>query len=107
MLTSVGTCRDKGFGIRTRQCLCYLGVAYLALSFAYFIFYVDFSLLTSRFLRRQSSNSDAYAALCLVVKDDYDVVEWLTYHNRIGVGKFYVFDNGSDPPLKKVTMLSF
>ena len=107
MLASIGPDRGKGFCVRTKQLFCYFVAVYLVLSFAYFVFYVDLSLLHSRFLRTQSKHSDAYAAICLVVKDDHDVVEWLTYHNRIGVGKFYIFDNGSDPPLKKVTTVSY
>ena len=41
-------------------------------------------------------------AICLMVKDDTDIVEWITYHNRIGVNKFYVFDNMSKPPLESL-----
>ena len=26
-------------------------------------------------------------AFCLMVKDDTDVVEWVTYHNRLGVNR--------------------
>ena len=25
--------------------------------------------------------------------------EWMAHHQRLGVGRFYIFDNGSDPPL--------
>jgi len=46
------------------------------------------------------SSSLSTVALCLMVKDDMDIYEWITYHNRLGVGKFYIFDNGSSPPLK-------
>lgn len=41
-------------------------------------------------------------ALCLIAKDEEDIVEWITYHARLGVSKFYVFDNGSKPPLQRV-----
>jgi hypothetical protein len=37
-----------------------------------------------------------------MVKDDTDIIEWITYHNRIGVGKFYVYDNMSKPPLQSL-----
>jgi hypothetical protein len=30
---------------------------------------------------------DSDIALCLMVKDDTDVVEWVTYHNRLGVNR--------------------
>ena len=28
-----------------------------------------------------------------------DMLEWMAHHQRLGVGRFYIFDNGSDPPL--------
>ena len=28
-----------------------------------------------------------------------DMVEWMAHHQRLGVGRFYIFDNGSNPPL--------
>jgi len=39
-------------------------------------------------------------AFCLMIKDDDDSLEWINYHQQLGVSKFYVFDNGSDPPLE-------
>ena len=27
------------------------------------------------------------------------MVEWMAHHQRLGVGRFYIFDNGSNPPL--------
>ena len=27
------------------------------------------------------------------------MLEWMAHHQRLGVGRFYIFDNGSDPPL--------
>lgn len=48
-----------------------------------------------------------YVALCLVVKDQArDMPEWLEWHARIGVGRMYVFDMGSSPPLNQVTALN-
>ncbi len=37
----------------------------------------------------------AELAVCLIIRDDQDFPEWLTYHRRIGVGAFYIFDHGS------------
>lgn len=45
-------------------------------------------------------NDSSQVAICLMVRDDTDLVEWITYHNRIGVNKFYVYDNLSKPPLR-------
>ena len=28
-----------------------------------------------------------------------DIPEWMAHHQRLGIGRFYIFDNGSDPPL--------
>jgi hypothetical protein len=43
-----------------------------------------------------------YLAMCLIVKDQpEDTVEWIEYHRRIGVTKFYVFDHNSTVPLIK------
>ena len=41
----------------------------------------------------------AYLAICLGVKDqNEDLREWITYHQSIGVGKFYIFDDSSSIP---------
>lgn len=41
----------------------------------------------------------AYLAICLGVKDqNEDLREWIQYHQSIGVGKFYVFDDSSSVP---------
>lgn len=51
---------------------------------------------------RDKSEVAAYVAMCLIVKDQpRDVVEWVHHHQRIGVGKFYVFDHNSSVPLVK------
>jgi hypothetical protein len=41
----------------------------------------------------------AELAICLIIRDDADFPEWLTYHRRLGVGAFYVFDHNSTLPL--------
>ncbi len=41
----------------------------------------------------------AYLAMCLGVKDqNVDLREWIRYHQSLGVGKFYVFDDSSIVP---------
>src|SRR4051794_2358924 len=37
----------------------------------------------------------SYFAICLVVKDERDLVEWIEYHHRMGCDKFYIFDHNS------------
>lgn len=38
--------------------------------------------------------------MCLAVKDQHaDIREWLEHHQRLGVGKFYIFDNNSSRPM--------
>ncbi len=42
----------------------------------------------------------AYVALCSIFKNEHGHVEqWIDYHRWLGVGKFYVFDHSSSPPL--------
>ena len=41
----------------------------------------------------------AYLAACLIIKDDPDFSEWITYHRRLGVTAFYIFDHDSVLPL--------
>ncbi len=43
---------------------------------------------------------DGYVAICLIVKNQHkDIREWLQYHQWLGVGKVYMFDNNSSRPL--------
>lgn len=49
------------------------------------------------------NGGDAYFAMCLAVKDQHeDIREWILYHNSIGAGRFYVFDNNSTIPMLPV-----
>jgi hypothetical protein len=41
-------------------------------------------------------------AICLMMKDEDDLLEWITYHNRLGVSKFYIYDNGSQSPKETI-----
>ena len=44
----------------------------------------------------------AYLAVCLGVKDQHlDLREWIEYHQRLGVGKFYIFDDNSSVPVSE------
>ena len=54
--------------------------------------------MTNQSLPRNPLNS-ADIALCLIVKDDVDLEEWVQYHVNLGVRKIYVFDNNSTHPL--------
>ncbi len=39
---------------------------------------------------------DVYLAICLIVRDqNQDLREWIRYHQHVGVGKFYIFDDNS------------
>jgi hypothetical protein len=43
---------------------------------------------------------DSYFAICLVVKDYNDyIVEWIEYHKRMGCGRFYIYDHGTEVPM--------
>jgi len=40
-------------------------------------------------------------SVCLIIKDEGDYIEeWLQWHIRQGVSHFYIYDNGSTPPIK-------
>eukprot|EP01038_Epipyxis_sp_PR26KG_P009770 gene9770-13141_t len=40
-----------------------------------------------------------YFAMCLIVKNEPDIHEWISYHHRMGCNKFYIYDHSSDVPL--------
>lgn len=40
-----------------------------------------------------------FLSLCAIVKDEPDLLEWVSYHRVIGVEKFYLYDNGSAKPV--------
>eukprot|EP01025_Chloroclados_australasicus_P000557 TRINITY_DN10255_c0_g2_i1.p1 TRINITY_DN10255_c0_g2~~TRINITY_DN10255_c0_g2_i1.p1 ORF type:complete len:384 (-),score=0.65 TRINITY_DN10255_c0_g2_i1:2316-3467(-) len=42
----------------------------------------------------------SYVAVCTLIQDQpYDIREWVKYHQYLGIKKFYIFDDMSDPPL--------
>lgn len=44
---------------------------------------------------------DYYISLCCIVKDEDEYLEeWINYHHKIGIEKFYFYDNESKTPLK-------
>eukprot|EP01024_Parvocaulis_polyphysoides_P059046 TRINITY_DN6374_c0_g1_i2.p1 TRINITY_DN6374_c0_g1~~TRINITY_DN6374_c0_g1_i2.p1 ORF type:complete len:209 (+),score=4.63 TRINITY_DN6374_c0_g1_i2:198-824(+) len=50
-------------------------------------------------LKIDTSNIDSkYAALCVITKNDniYDVWEFLNYHFKIGIGRIYLYDTGTN-----------
>eukprot|EP01026_Neomeris_dumetosa_P021378 TRINITY_DN1870_c0_g1_i10.p1 TRINITY_DN1870_c0_g1~~TRINITY_DN1870_c0_g1_i10.p1 ORF type:complete len:392 (+),score=17.95 TRINITY_DN1870_c0_g1_i10:107-1177(+) len=46
----------------------------------------------------------SYLALCTIVKDEVDIVDWIKYHVYIGFKKIYVYDHGSQPPLLELLL---
>lgn len=43
-----------------------------------------------------------YLALCCIVKDEGPYIkEWVLYHSLIGVEHFFIYDNGSTPPVRE------
>ena len=45
------------------------------------------------------AGNQSYFAICLIIKNDPDMIEWIEYHRKMGCSKFYIFDHSSDPPL--------
>jgi hypothetical protein len=45
--------------------------------------------------------SSSYMAICAIIKEEYDLFEWVEYHWKMGVGKFYIVDNGDMTGSKK------
>lgn len=46
-----------------------------------------------------SRNKEESVAFCVLAKDEHDIYEWIDYHRQLGVSKFYLLDENSDPPL--------
>lgn len=43
-----------------------------------------------------------YLAMCCIVKDEGPYIkEWVQYHSLIGVEHFFIYDNGSTPPVRE------
>lgn len=51
----------------------------------------------------EGAGQGAYLSMCLAVKDQHaDIREWIMHHERLGAGKFYIFDNNSTTPMLPV-----
>jgi hypothetical protein len=48
----------------------------------------------------QATRSSSYFAMCLIVKHDAYLHEWIEYHGRMGCSKFYIFDHNNTVPLE-------
>ncbi|PHH61943.1 hypothetical protein CDD81_7692 [Ophiocordyceps australis] len=72
----------------------------------FLLFNLEDPLSSAAVLSRGSSTAprDEYIALCLAVKDQaQDLPEWLQHHYfNMGIGKFYIMDDGSDPPMSSL-----
>eukprot|EP01024_Parvocaulis_polyphysoides_P033415 TRINITY_DN29743_c0_g1_i7.p2 TRINITY_DN29743_c0_g1~~TRINITY_DN29743_c0_g1_i7.p2 ORF type:complete len:275 (-),score=15.61 TRINITY_DN29743_c0_g1_i7:58-882(-) len=60
---------------------------------------IDAKLDANYTLKIDSSNVDPnYAALCVITKNDdiYNIWEFLSYHFKIGIGRIYLYDTGTN-----------
>lgn len=47
--------------------------------------------------------ASSHTAICAIVRDQNDdLEEWIQHHRSIGIQKFYIYDNGSNPPASSV-----
>ena len=46
-----------------------------------------------------NSTFSSYLAVCLWVKDEQDIREWVSYHYHMGVSMIYIIDDHSEQPL--------
>lgn len=62
------------------------------------------NFLLSAFTKKSPAGpkkSSFYLSICGIVKDENDYLEeWINYHRLIGVEHFYIYDNGSQVPVK-------
>lgn len=46
---------------------------------------------------------NGWAPLCIAAADEHaSIREWILYHHMLGVGKFYIYDDFSFPPMSVV-----
>ena len=50
-------------------------------------------------VRGSVENEGQSVAFCVLAKDEHDLYEWIDYHRQLGVSKFYLLDENSDPPM--------
>lgn len=53
-------------------------------------------------LQVEGVKEEAYLAICVEVRDDIDIFEWILYHFEHGVQKILVYDHGSTPPFRSL-----
>lgn len=53
---------------------------------------------------KQDTRDDEYVSVCMAVKDQGpDLPEWFVHHYyHLGIKRFYIMDDGSDPPLSEM-----
>ncbi|ESZ89719.1 hypothetical protein SBOR_9895 [Sclerotinia borealis F-4128] len=53
---------------------------------------------------KQDTRDDEYVSVCMAVKDQQlDLPEWFVHHYyNLGIKRFYIMDDGSDPPLSEI-----
>ncbi|KAB8294784.1 hypothetical protein EYC80_006746 [Monilinia laxa] len=53
---------------------------------------------------KQDTRDDEYVSVCMAVKDQgLDLPEWFVHHYyHLGIKRFYIMDDGSDPPLSEM-----
>lgn len=55
-------------------------------------------------LKKEKSSPTSYLAICAIAKDEGSYFsEWIEWHLKMGVEKFYIYDNGSTDLTKKNT----
>ncbi|KAL4537199.1 hypothetical protein Ndes2526B_g04892 [Nannochloris sp. 'desiccata'] len=58
---------------------------------------------TSRVGLGYGAPPENYVAVCVVVRDAHDdIAEWVHYHRKLSISKFYIYDHESTPPLSRV-----
>lgn len=67
-------------------CRVLIGIAPL---FALLAFFVRISLFEYKSTNGHRRRTEV--AICLMMRDEDDVVEWVTYHHRMGVEKIYIY----------------
>ena len=54
-------------------------------------------------LKKEKSSPTSYLAICAIAKDEGSYFsEWIEWHLKMGVEKFYIYDNGSTDLTKKI-----
>lgn len=61
------------------------------------------ALRLRRNLRKINTPPSVYLAVCAIAKDEGDYFrEWIEWHRKMGVEKFYIYDNGSSDSTRQV-----